>query len=1020
MGVTSSPADPGDQPTGDLSGRPRAPQVAAIAWAWYGAVSLALVGLGAILPHDGLWVAAHLLVNTLGIGAILAGIRLHRPADVRPWAMLAVGLGLYGAGDAFWYPTGGELARSLPSPSVADVLYLAGYAAIIAALVIVGRTSGVQVRFRDTLDAVIVGVGIGVLQVQSIIDPRLASGMDTTAVVIAAGYPIVDMAILAAALRLVLAGIRPSLSVLLLGASIVLQLIADTIYGLGAADVAFDPQSPALVLLPLGVVALGTAALHPSMVELTAGLAGRPVGDRVRLPILIATVLASPVMLALHTQIGRTELVIMAILTAALIALVFGRIVTLMVDVEAYRRVQSELAETEARYRDLVERVPAMTFANRIDPERRTTRGAYLSPQVEQILGYRPEEFEADESLWLSIVDPLDRERIEGLEAARLRAVLEEGPPADGPFSDEYRMVARDGRVVWVREDSRAVRDEQGTPAWMQGVILDITPQKQAEERIRALNAELEDRIAARTAELAMDRTVLEDLMALNPALVFAGTVDGEQSAITFVSPHVEQMLGLRPEDLLGPIERWLERIEPSEDLPALGAATAVGLAGTAPTATHEVRFRHADGTWRWLLTTTHYEPGPDGRPRSFVGNAVDITARKTAEAELAAAKEEADRASRAKTEFLSRMSHELRTPLNAVMGFGQLLELSALTGDDRDSIEQILKSGRSLLAMIDGILEFTRVDAGKLTLSIEPVSLGDLVAESLDLVHPFAEERGITIVNELAGRPSRVILADRLRLGQALLGLLDNAIRYNRTGGSVTLSATDGAPGRLLLEIADTGVGIDPERIARLFEPFEATGPEGLWSRGIGLGLAFAKRLIEAMAGAISVRSTLGEGSAFTLDLPLASAAEAAAMAGVPASDAAATGAPIRTILYIEDNFANLELVERVLQARPTVRLIAATQGRLGLELAREHQPDLVLLDLHLPDVGPEETMRALRDDPRTAGIPVVILSSEASPARAREMAVLGARAYLTKPLDLAAFLRVIDEVLARGEKPA
>ncbi len=1019
MGVTSSPAGPGDPPTGDRSGRPRAPLVAATAWAWYGVVSLALVGLGAILPRDGLWVAVHLLVYALGIGAILAGIRLHRPADARPWAILAVGLGLFEAGNAFWYPTAAGLAQSLPFPSVADVLYLAGYTAIIAAIAIVGRASGVQVRLRDTLDAVIIGVGVGVLQVQLIFDPHLASGMNTTAVVVAAGYPIVDVAILAAALRLVLAGLRPGLSVLLLGASIVLQLIADTIYGLGVADGSFDLQSPALILLPLGVVALGAAALHPSMVELTAGRAGRPIGDRVRLPVLIAPVLASPAVLALHTQIGQTELVIMAILQAALIVLVFGRIVTLMVDVEAYRSVQSDLAETEARYRNLVERVPAMTFANRIDPERRTAQGAYLSPQVEQILGYRPEEFEADESLWLSIVHPLDRERVEGLEAARLRAVLEEGPAADGPFSDEYRMVTRDGRVVWVREDSRAVRDEQGTPAWMQGVLLDITPQKDAEERIRALNAELEDRIAARTAELAMNRTVIEDLMALNPALVFAGTVDGEQSAITFVSPHVEQMLGLRPEDLLGPTERWLELVEPG-DLPAFGAATAMGLVGTASTVSYEIRFRHADGTWRWLLTTTHYEPGPDGQPRAFVGNAVDITVRKAAEAELAAAKEEADRASRAKTEFLSRMSHELRTPLNAVMGFGQLLELSALTGDDRDSVEQILESGRSLLAMIDGILEFTRVDAGRLTLSIEPVSLGDLVRESIDLVRPIAAERGIAIVDGLAGRPPRVVLTDRRRLGQALLGLLDNAIRYNRSGGSVTISATDGAPGRLLLEIADTGAGIDPERIARLFEPFEATGPEEIWSRGIGLGLAFAKRLIEAMAGSISVRSTLGEGSAFTLDLPLADAAEAAALTGVAASDAAAPAAPVRTILYIEDNFANIELVERVLQARPTVRLIAATQGRLGMELAREHHPDLVLLDLHLPDVAPDETIRGLRDDPRTAGIPVVILSSEASPARAREMAVLGARAYLTKPLDLAAFLRVVDEVLARGGEPA
>jgi PAS domain S-box-containing protein len=373
-------------------------------------------------------------------------------------------------------------------------------------------------------------------------------------------------------------------------------------------------------------------------------------------------------------------------------------------------------------------------------------------------------------------------------------------------------------------------------------------------------------------------------------------------------------------------------------------------------------------------------------------------------------AEEEADRANRAKNEFLSRMSHELRTPLNGILGFAQLLEMDARDTGEQESVSHILKGGRHLLGLIDEILDIARIEAGRLPISLEPVPVGDAVKSALDLVGPQATARRISLDGG-AAFDGRFVLADRQRLQQVLLNLLSNAVKYNHEGGGVTVSCADGAGGWLGIAVADTGSGIAPDKLERLFTPFDRLGAEQGDVEGTGLGLVLSKRLVEAMGGRLLVDSRQGSGSTFTIELPASSEPTGLSSGTDAATTPAARGRG--TVLYIEDNVANLRLFERLVERRPGVTLLTSMHGRQGVELAVAHRPDLVVLDLHLPDVAGDVVLAMLRDDPRTRGIPVVILSADAIPADVSRLLAQGARAYLTKPLDVGAVLALFDEVL-------
>jgi PAS domain S-box-containing protein len=383
-------------------------------------------------------------------------------------------------------------------------------------------------------------------------------------------------------------------------------------------------------------------------------------------------------------------------------------------------------------------------------------------------------------------------------------------------------------------------------------------------------------------------------------------------------------------------------------------------------------------------------------------------------------AEQEAERANRAKTWFLSRMSHELRTPLNAVLGFAQLLETEPLAADQRESVEHILLAGRHLLALINEVLEISRVETGRLTVSPEPVLVADLLAPAVDLLRPLAAERRVTITLDCPGAEARHVLADRQRTQQVLLNLLSNAIKYNREGGSVRVGWGPAVEGRIRLDVTDTGPGIAPELMGRLFRPFERLGAEATGVEGTGLGLALSKRLVEAMQGSLGAESCPGEGSTFWVELaeapgpePGAAPAAEEAAAGSSAAPMAGAERPAGRVLYVEDNLSNLRLLERLLNRRGGHELLTAMQGRLGFDLACQHRPDLILLDLHLPDVDGEEVLGWLRADPRTQAIPVIVMSADATPGRIRRLLQAGARAYLSKPFDVTEALGLIERTL-------
>jgi signal transduction histidine kinase/ActR/RegA family two-component response regulator len=391
-----------------------------------------------------------------------------------------------------------------------------------------------------------------------------------------------------------------------------------------------------------------------------------------------------------------------------------------------------------------------------------------------------------------------------------------------------------------------------------------------------------------------------------------------------------------------------------------------------------------------------------------------DVTERARIEKELREAKENADRANRAKSEFLSRMSHELRTPLNAILGFGQLLERQSPTDAQRDRVGYIMSAGRHLLNLINEVLDISRIEAGNLQLSLEPVCVAEALAEALELMRPMATERGVNLAAPSMPESNLHVLGDRQRFKQVLLNLLTNAIKYTPRDGKIVVSWTTPPGERLRLMVSDTGPGIPADKLSRVFTPFDRLGAEQSAIEGTGLGLALSQRLMHAMNGEIGIETAVVKGSTFWIELPLTeSPLERISVQKRDVAQRTEADPARRTVLYIEDNISNLTLVEQLLEEKPEIRLISAMQGRLGLDLARQHGPDLILLDLHLPDLPGWDVLAQLKENEVTSRIPVIVISADATKRQIDRLMSRGASSYLTKPIEVPEFFRVLDQTL-------
>lgn len=460
--------------------------------------------------------------------------------------------------------------------------------------------------------------------------------------------------------------------------------------------------------------------------------------------------------------------------------------------------------------------------------------------------------------------------------------------------------------------------------------------------------------------------------------------------------------------------------------VPVLVAATRFGLAGAAATAV-------AAGLLAGPLLPLDVATGEpqqfldwSARLGFFLGIGLVMAAiivRLKTSLERDRAREEAERgrlkaeqANQAKNEFLSRMSHELRTPLNAILGFSELLQMEGLDPRQEECVQQILRGGRHLLDLINEVLDVSRIEAGRITISQEPVHLAEALDEALHLIRPLADQAQVRLI-EPEERFNVFVRADRQRLKQVFLNLLSNAVKFNREHGEVRIAGAQVTAGSFRVEISDTGVGISNGHINELFTPFARLGAEERGIEGTGLGLTLSKGLVDIMGGKLGASSAPEVGSTFWVELPLADESELESTELPEAQqDEGASAAP-RTVLYIEDNLTNLQLIERILAYRPAITLRSAMQGSLGIELAKEHRPDMILLDLHLPDMPGEEVLRRLGADEQTRDIPIVVVTADASEGISKKLRASGATTFVSKPLNVSLFLETVDEILGLRE---
>ncbi|HEY8095488.1 MAG TPA: ATP-binding protein [Methylobacter sp.] len=546
-------------------------------------------------------------------------------------------------------------------------------------------------------------------------------------------------------------------------------------------------------------------------------------------------------------------------------------------------------------------------------------------------------------------------------------------------------------------------------------------------EQLQFHYADLERQIEQRTADIRQAMEQLND--AQHIAQIGSWELDLSNNQLIW-SDEIYQLFEIDKDQFGATYEAFLNAIHP-EDRDAVNEAYSRSLQIQEP---YEISHRllMPNGRIKYVTERCASYFDSEGNPIRSVGTVQDITELKQAELALKQlneelehrvqqrtellvnAKEEADRANSAKSEFLSRMSHELRTPMNAIMGFAQLLESdqeAPLTPDQTDNVSEILHAGRHLLELINEVLDLARIETGRIELSMEPVEVPSLINECVALLQPLTFGHQIELKLDMDSVST--VQADRLRLRQILLNLLSNAIKYNREKGSVRISCRPATEDRIRIAVHDSGRGIAADALSRLFKPFERIESAYDGIEGAGIGLALSKRLVEAMDGSIGVESAVGVGSTFWVELPPAEA-KVYLLSGSNADEAMhSTYVTAHTVLYIEDNPANLRLVQKIISTHTSLLLLDARTAEQGLELAKAHHPDLILLDINLPGMNGFEALYHLHSDPVTCDIPVIAISANAMERDVKKGLAAGFTDYLTKPLDIPKLLALLDAIL-------
>jgi len=626
------------------------------------------------------------------------------------------------------------------------------------------------------------------------------------------------------------------------------------------------------------------------------------------------------------------------------------------------------------------------------------TGDLYWSNRIWPLFGYQKEVTETTYDNFLAAVHPDDRQGV--IDA--VNNCVEH----NAEYDIEHRVVWPDGSVHWVSESGNVVRGESGEALHMLGVVQDINARKHSELALAKSKRQL---IEAQTmASIGNWR---------------ADLISGEVSW----SDEIYRIFGHQPGSFTPSVEAFNAAVHPDDLVRVKSSEDQAKKTGR-----HDVvhRIIMPDGSVRHVHALAEAETDDYGNLSTMTGTMQDITYQVAAEQELIDAREEAENANRAKSQFLSSMSHELRTPMNAIMGFSQLLKLETdqpLSESQAENVEEITKASEHLLKLINEVLDLAKIEAGRVDLSIEAVELGEVIGESLQLINPLAQKRGIEIsltrdgaeitVSQLM-QQSYAVRADSTRLRQVLLNLLSNAVKYNRENGKINIACDATiSESHTRISITDTGKGLTQQQQSQLFKAFNRLGVEESNIEGTGIGLVITRNIVELMGGNIDVDSKPEQGSTFWIELPSDTLhGEKNIMPDEKDTtplQATSSETYEHTVLYIEDNPANLRLVTQLLGLRSNIHMWSAHEPLLGLELAAEHKPDLILLDINLPGMDGFEVLKNLRKHEATLNTPVIAISANAMPRDIEKGMGAGFNDYITKPVDVKKLLQAVENVL-------